>query len=172
MTRDSPDDDGAGAGSGDRPTVEDLPEFDPATWPDGATVDPDDLPPIDPRRQAVRIGDWESGPDGTPEPVFYTLPREQWAREAAYHDAAGTVLERLDDRFEGGYKVWIVPPDEDGPADAGEVVVGYLVEADPDYSMADLHDVVPDDVDGTAGAGTPHEFTVEGIPVVLERTKG
>jgi len=164
-------------GHRNQPTVADLPELRPERWPEGASVEPGDLPPIDPERQAVRIREWEPAGDGeTLKPVVYTLPRDQWAREAAYHHAAETVLENLSTTFEEGYKVWVVPPEADEPDDEGEVVVGYVVERqggeqlEPDFSMGDLYDAVPDEVDGVAARRTAYEYVVEGIPVVLERT--
>jgi len=164
-------------GHRNQPTVADLPELRPERWPEGASVEPGDLPPIDPERQAVRIREWEPGEDGeTLEPVVYTLPRDQWAREAAYHDAAEQVLECLSGTFEEGYRVWVVPPEADDPDDEGEVVVGYVVERqggderEPDFSMGDLYDALPEEVDGVAAGGTLHEQVVERIPVVLERT--
>jgi len=187
VPEESPDDgseDGPAGGSSGRgtdrdgPTVDARPELRPETWPDGAVVGVGDLPAMDPERQALRITDWRES-DGELRPEFVAIPRETWARETAHHEAAGTVLAELNERFEEGFKVWVVPPDPDDPDDVGEVVVGYVVEQgaapdgldrEPEFSMAELNDAVPDEVTGVAAAGTEHEHRIEGIPVVLERT--
>lgn len=162
-------------GNVSRETLADLPELQPDTWPGNAVVEADDIPLFDPDKQALQIRDWEEE-GGEMHPEIVTLPRETWAREAAHHDAARTVLETLTERFSEGFKVWVVPPDPADIDDVGQVVVGYVIapnggsDTAPEFSMADLNEVLPDAVDGTAGRGTSHEYTVENIPVVLERT--
>lgn len=105
------------------------------------------------------------------EPIYYSVPRDDWVVVESARDAAAQIRESLED-----VKVDVgVSTITRGQRRQKAVVVKYRTEQanwtnefEPEISFEELQDRLPATVEGVAGRGTEQEYPVEEIPVVAE----
>lgn len=148
------------------------------------TDHPDDEVPVlarleisDDRDPTVRGRPDERPPER--EPVYRTVPRDEWVRVEAAHRANQRIAAMLD-RLPGAARVYsVVTTRSDTTGDRKAVEVRYPTlttrrhdgvgaTIEPNVALDAVRRHIPDAVDGTVGSGR-HEETVEDIPVYLER---
>lgn len=127
-----------------------------------------------PRLERLKHPDYEMLVAGEPpeqrEPIFYTIPRDEWAHVEGTKNAAENVHQRLRREIprKAQLRVGVRQSSRTGPRNL-EVVVKYT----PTAAAADLEDRLKDltsaEMSGTV-AGPHGEETVDGIPVQLEAT--
>lgn len=115
------------------------------------------------------------------EPVYYTIPRDEWERTEAAYDAGRTLAKRIagDVTFRvDPSDLWIGVTTTSGRASEKAVLVEYQPELPGAGTESDeinrveqraehLERSLPSEISGTAGAGR-YAATVENIPVVVE----
>lgn len=121
-------------------------------------------------------------PDERPperEHVYRTVPRDEWVRVEAAHQANERIASMLD-RLPGADRVYsVVTTRSDTTGDRKAIEVRYPTlttrrhdgvreTIEPDVALDAVRQHIPDAVDGTVGSGR-HAETVGDIPVYLER---
>lgn len=107
------------------------------------------------------------------EPIYYTIPRDEWAYNEGVQNAAVRTKQKLDVRLSGcgsssgpGYITAMTKETVSGHQKRREVVVKHItLEGDePDVGIEELKSKAPSKIDGRANGATDSEV-VEDIPV-------
>ena len=111
------------------------------------------------------------------EPIYYTIPRDEWAYNEGVQNAAVRTKQKLDVRLSGcgsssgpGYITAMTKETVSGHQKRREVVVKHItLEGDePDVGIEELKSKAPSKIDGRANGATDSEV-VEDIPVSVEK---
>ena len=107
----------------------------------------------------------ENGAAPTRKPIYYKIPRHQWVRVEAAHDAR----DRIGAKIEKSHAAAFVTTNSNG-----EKLIRIRVYDDGSLgsdAVDQVEQTVPETIDGVAGRGTDIEEKVQDIPVTVVREK-